>query len=428
MSWIPTIVCLVVPILIVLVARNAWLRHRDLQQLRQQHPEEPWMWRRDWASRTAADKGGEQAWLLWPFAVMWNLISLPALFVLRTQIEQEPMFYVFLLFPLAGVGLLCAAIYQTLRRRKYASSLCRFDALPIPLGRTLRGEVDTRATDVPEQGFLVRLTNLRRVVKSSGKSTSVHESILWQDEQRAGAGAAMPGPNGVRVPFRFALPLHDGEPADDSNPRDRILWRLEVTGEVPGIDYRGVFELPVFTRAAGEEESIFERTPETPWTPPPTMEFGISPTGAEQVTIRSTSRLPQWLGYLVFFVFWFGALTFIERSGAPLYAVLILGAMGLLVAVWAVDFLAGVSVISADRTELRFRRSIFGTRVVAAAEVVSIEPRIGMNSGGRALYNLEARLASGKTRTIAWHLRTRRDAEMLAQRIMKSVGARRGND
>ena len=57
-------------------------------------------------------------------------------------------------------------------------------------------------------------------------------------------------------------------------------------------------------------------------------------------------------------------------------------------------------------------------------EVVAIQPRIGMTSGGRALYNLEARRANGKTATVAWHLRTRRDAEMLAQRLMRSLGVR----
>lgn len=422
MSWISTLTCLVIPLLLILVVRKAWLRHREAQQLRAQHPSEPWLWRRDWASRTSTDKSHQYSWLLWLFAVAWNLITLPVLFLMRSEIERQPLFYVFLLFPLAGAGMILAAIYQTLRRRKYASSLCRFDALPIPLGRTLRGEVETRASDVPEQGFLVRLTNLRRLVKSSGKNTSVEESIIWQDEQRVGAGAAMPGPNGVRVPFRFNLPVHDGEPADESNARDRILWRLEVTGDVPGIDYRGVFELPVFGRTDSAESSSFVSEPQTPWTPPAAMEFGLSPTGAEQVTIRSTSRPADWIGSVVFFSLWFGAVTFMERMGAPLFAVLPFAVIGIAVGMWVVDFLAGRSVIAADRTELRFRRSIFGTRVVSATEVVAIQPRIGTNSGGRALYNLEAQLASGKTATIAWHLRTRRDAEMLGQRIMRSLG------
>jgi hypothetical protein len=419
MSWIPALACLVIPVLLVVVLRNAWLRQRDAKLLREQHPNEPWLWRRDWAARTSTDKAHEMSWFFWLFAVMWNLISLPVVFVLRNQLRSDPVQYVFFLFPLVGVAMIVVALYQTLRRRKYRAAVCHFDALPIPLGRTLRGEVDTRATDVPEEGFLVRLTNLRRVVTSTGKSTTVRESILWQDEQRVGAGAAMPGPNGVRVPFRFALPA-DAEPADDRNARDRIVWRLEVSGEVPGIDYKGAYELPVFTRAESPDTFITE--PQKPWSPPPSMEFGMSPTGADQVTIRSASRPADWIGYVAFFALWFGALWFIRQSGAPMIAIAFFILIGLFVAVWAVDFLTGRSVISADRTELRFRRSIFGTRVVSATEVVSIQPRIGATVAGRALYNLVAQLQSGRTSTIAWHLRTRRDAEMLAQRVTKSLG------
>lgn len=424
MSWISTLTCLVIPLLIVLVIRKAYLRHREVKALREQHANEPWLWRGDWAARTSVDKSYEHVWMLWFFAVLWNLISLPVVFVLKNQLRRDPVQYVFFLFPLLGAGLIVVAIYLTLRRRKYAASLCRFDALPIPLGRTLRGEVETRAMDVPEEGFLVRLTNVRRVVRSSGKSTSVQETILWQDEQRVGAGAAMPAPNGVRVPFRFTLPADEGEPADDRNPRDRIIWRLEVTGEVPGIDYRGVFELPVFGRAPEEGESTFgSAPPQTPWTPPPSMQFGISPTGAEQVTIRSSARASDWIGYVVFFTFWFGALVFMRLAGAPLFATVVFAVIGLAAAAWAVDFLLGRSVIAATRTELRFRRSIFGTRVIPATEVVAIVPRIGTNRGGRALYNLQAQLANGRTATIAWHLESRRHAEMLAARVLRSLGS-----
>lgn len=111
-----------------------------------------------------------------------------------------------------------------------------------------------------------------------------------------------------------------------------------------------------------------------------------------------------------------------RTAGAPLFAVLFFAIIGLVVAAWAVDFLVGKSVIAASRTELRFRRSLFGMRVVAATEVVSIAPRIGTSRGGRALYNLQATLRNGRTATIAWHLQSRRDAEMLAARILRSLG------
>lgn len=422
MSWITSLTCIAIPLLLVVLVRQAIIQQRERKVLRQQHPNEQWLWRRDWASRTATDQAHALSMLLWFFAVAWNLISLPVLFLLRDR-RQDAVAFFFYVFPLAGVILIVVAIYQTLRRRKYAHSLCRFSALPIPLGRTLQGELETQVSDVPQEGFQLRLTCLQRIVRSSGKSTSVTEKILWQDEQRVGAGAAMPTPNGVRVPFRFQLPA-DGEPADERDPRNRVIWRLEAMADVPGIDYRGVFELPVFKTAhSPEDHSVFPHRGEPAWTAPPTITFGTGDHGGEQITIRPSSKVTDWIFYVGFAVLWFGALAFMEiAAGAPLLIVLLFGGFGAVVLYFVLDTMIGRSIVTANRTQLTSRRPLFGTRVIASADVQSLEPRIGTTTGRRALYDLEARLRDGSAITIARHLRTRRDAEGVAARILRAMG------
>ena len=421
MSWIPTLTCLVIPILIFVVLRRALAEQRERKLLRGQHPDEPWLWRRDWASRSANDQSHVFSAFIWFFAVLWNAISLPAVFVWRARGADEPVFGVFLLlFPAIGVLLIGIALYQTLRHRKYGGSVARFEALPIPVGRTLRGEVDTRVRDVPQDGFLVRLTSLRRTVHSSGKSTSVSEKILWQEEQRVGAGAAMPNPNGVRVPFRFSLP-HDAEPASEENPQNRVLWRLEVIADVPGIDYRGVFELPVFTRAESAE-AVFAPLAESPWTPPPTIAFGVSDRGGEQITVKAIATAFDWIFYIVFVCIWHGGLAFMARMGVPLAVVIFFGLFGAVVLYFALDRFAGRSTVSANRTHLTTRRTFLGSRTIAATDIERIQPRIGTTSGARALYDVEVSLRNGKKVKVAQHLRTRRDAEMVAARITRALG------
>ena len=421
MSWISTLTCLVIPLLIVLLIRRALAVQRERTVLRNQHPNEPWLWRRDWAARTAVDASSSYSPLIWLLAGFWTLISFPVFFVARDR-ERDAIFYVFIVFPIVGVILLCVAIYQTLRRFKYGTSLCRFAALPIPLGRPLQGEIETRVTEVPANGFLLRLTCVHRVVQSSGKSTSVHEKIRWQEEQRVGTGGAMPNPNGVRVPFRFALPV-EADPADETDSRNRVIWRLEVTAEVLGIDYRGVFELPVFTKATTMDgEAVFAPPPEGPWTPPPSIAIGMADDGAEKITMKPSASLFDWFFYIVFLGIWFGALWVIRQAGGPIVVVGFFALIGGFVLFLALDAMAGRSIVSVNRTQLTSRRTFFGTRVIPGADIAAIEARIGNTSNRRATYDLEARLHDGRSVTIARYLRTRRDAEHVAERITRALG------
>jgi hypothetical protein len=421
MSWITALTCVVIPLLIVLVARRALIQQRQRAMLRAQHPNEPWLWRRDWASRTAADVSSAKSALLWLFAAAWNLIAWPVFFVVRGRTMPDPEFVVFALIPAAGVILLIVAAYQTLRRRKYGLSLCRFDALPLSLGHTLHGEVETSVDSVPQNGFQLRLTCLRHIVRSSGKTTTVEERILWQEEQRIGVGAAMPSPNGVRVPFRFPLPL-GAEVADETTRHDRVIWRLEATAEVPGIDYRAVFELPVFARAESQRSETFATAFEAPWTPPPTIAFGMAREGGETIAIRPSSSVFDWVFYIVFIVLWFGALYLTWRMGAPIVVVALFALIGFGVLYFALDALGGRSVLTVNRTQLVSRRTFFGTRILPAAEVTSIEPRLANTSGRHATYDLQVHTRDGRSVTIARHLRARRDAEQVAARILRGLG------
>lgn len=402
--------------------RRAIRRATERRLLQTQHPEEPWMWRRDWADRAVQDTATIRPAFLWFFGTFWILMSLPFVFVFRDR-QHEPAFYFVMLFPLVGLGVMVAALYQTLRRHKYGVSLCRLEHLPIPIGTVCRGEIEAKVREVPERGFQVRLTSIRRVVRGSGKSRSVHETVLWQDEQVIGTGAAMPSPSGMRIPFRFAIPA-ECEPADYSDARNMVLWRLEVAAEVPGIDYSAQFELPVF-RTAASESPREERVWAPAWTPPPGITFTPSRTGGEEIAIHSARGAGEAIVYVVFVVIWFGTLAVIRSFGAPLWAVLFFGAFGTLVIAIASDYFLRRTRLSADPSALAIRHSWLGigrTRTIPASDVESFFARIGTTRGNRGFYDVVVRLRSGGSRTIAKDLRNRVDAEGLAHRVARALG------
>src|SRR5687768_5123998 len=202
----------------------------------------------DRAIRETAVPGG---WCLWGFVLLWSLFSLPLAFLVRWELPMDAKTALIALFPLSAALLILVALYHALRRRKYGASLCRVEQVPIPLGATFRGEIEARMSEMPASGFSLRLVCLRRTV-SSGKSRSVHERVLWQDEQSVTHGP-MPSPKGMRVPFRFDIPW-ECEPTDLTNPSDALVWKLDVSADVPGIDYQASFELPVFRTEGGRDE------------------------------------------------------------------------------------------------------------------------------------------------------------------------------
>ena len=412
--------------LIALAVRKTLRAMRERKQRERQFPAQPWMWRQDWADRTVRDSEAVATGFLWFFGIVWTLISLPMLFVVKGEGAMRPQLWFVALFPIVGAGVLAVAAYMTLRRFKYGVSVCRLDRVPVPIGGELRAEVDARVRELPPAGFQVRLTCVNRIITGSGKSSSTRETILWQEEQSVGSGMAMPGPEGIRVPLRFAIPA-DASPSDDTNPRDAVIWRLLVQADVPGIDYRSHFEVPVFrTEEVPAGSTAFSHgKPVTPWTPPPSIAFGLSRTGGEEITIGSSSGFGDWIAYLFFFAVWFGSLEAVRRFGAPIWAIVIFHAIGLVVVLAAADLLLRRTTISADRTTLHVRHSWLGlprTHDVPASEIDSIHPRVGRSTGNRAYYDIDARLRDGKTVLIAKNLRGRQDGEGLAARISRAIG------
>lgn len=392
-------------------------------RLREQHPNEPWLWREDWAQRTARESADVGGFCLWGFTIVWCLFSLPMLLFVVWKWPPDVRSLLFLSFPVAGALLLLLVIYQTLRRLKYGTSLCRLERVPIPVGSTLRGEVDVRIREQPADGFALRLACVRRTVTGSGRSRSVHESVLWQDEQTVTHGA-MPSANGLRVPFRFEIPW-EAEPADLTNAENLVVWRLHVTASVPGIDYQAMFDLPVFrTDDARDEHPPRVHSPAA-WQPPPEITIG-----ADAIIIRPSRTLADWTAPIVFFPLWFGVLALAGSFGAPLVVLAFFALIALLVLVVIVDFLAGRTTLSATRTTLALRRTWFGLgrrRTFPANDVVRVEPVSGSTFGNRGYHDVRATLRDGRAMRVAKHLRNRKDAEMLADRVAQALGVERSS-
>lgn len=216
--------------------------------------ETPWLARPEWAAGRVSSRSGAAAALLWVMAVVWNGISAPLTLLLPREAERQgnPLVWLGLLFPLVGIGLLVWAVRQSVRWRKFGSSILELKTLPGVVGGRFEAALQLRRPlDASE--LELTLECVHRSVSGSGRNRTTQEHALWQKRARVPRSRFGLGPTGTSIPVGFTVP-YDCEPTRDTGTANEILWRLGASAHVAGVDYQARFEVPVFRTAESSPE------------------------------------------------------------------------------------------------------------------------------------------------------------------------------
>jgi hypothetical protein len=407
---------------------------------RAEHPESPWMWRDDWAQRTARERSAALGYGLLLFGLIWTLLSSMVVLPVKAEFAKgNHIALIGLIFPVVGVFVLLAAAYQIMRRMKYGAPPMQLESLPIEPGRTFRCTVPAKLTEVPEAGIDVKLTLVNRITTGSGKNSSTREEVKWADEKKVERGAAMPSMIGLMIPVSFAIP-HNEHPTDDTDSRNCWVWRLRLSAEVPGVDYAAEYELPVFRTAAWEErqEEVQEQEAEAKqayeaklesltWTPKASSRVTLShtPSGGDRIHIRRGSF--SW-GGVIFLLVWGGIVYAMIRFGAPIGFPIVFGLIWLLGFLGVVDAALGWVELEPDRTQLMARRSFCGiksSKLLIPEDIETIQAEVGGTGGSSTniplKYDVKVKRNDGTTTTLVSMMEDKNDAEMLAARLRKAM-------
>jgi hypothetical protein len=410
-------------------------RLAEAEAAKARHPDEPWLWRPDWAAGRIEDSNRTAARFAWVFAAFWNLVSLPAgYFGVRAAVEQGSRAgLVALLFPVAGVGLLIWAARISARLRRFGVSRLELETRPAAVGRSLAGTVTAPLSLVPAGGFRVVLSCIRRVTTGSGDDRSTSERILWQEEQQVPGRASRTAQDmATTVPVRFPLP-GDALPCDERNPRDTVLWRLEVSADVPGVDYAATFEVPVFrtgesdrprteaetaaAQAIAEKVAHFEPGPEC------RIQVTRNRRGTEIVFPPARNRGAA-VGLTLFLFLWLGAIVAMVLLGAPVVFPIVFGLFAALLIWAALDLWLGVSRVTAGDGSVSVASGLITAgreRQVPSPEVAEVVTRIGMQAGATPYYDVVVVRRDGKKVVAGRGIRDKREAEWVAGLIRESV-------
>ncbi|MCF6263259.1 MAG: DUF3592 domain-containing protein [Xanthomonadales bacterium] len=399
-------------------------RENQVRELQQRHPEAPWKWRPQWQQNQLQSQTGATRWFATFFALFWNLISSPIWFIIPQEFASgNTIVLVAALFPLVGIGMAVWAIQLWRQHYRFGNSVLILKRVPIDLGGQLTANLQLPA-DVPAGSELnIRLDCIRKTTTRSGNKSNTSESILWQGDQRiiiADAGTYR------LVPIRFQLPADQPETSEPT-AKSSVFWRMDISSDIPGVDYQASFELPVFdtgfvAELNSAEEPVASLKAETGAAGDPTRSGAIINGGVYHFPAARHKSL-------IFGLFIFG---------------LVFGGVGLAIIISGQAWFGGVFALVGVLTfwgmlSLLFKRSeirLENGNIIASSgwfklkeklrlpsfQVKKIWVKSNMSSGNTKYYDLFLDDQQGKKHSLASKLIGRRDTEALIAHLETALG------
>lgn len=398
-----------------------------------EHPNEPWLWREDWAQGRANSNTRNSMLAGWVFAIFWNAISTPVAFLVLPAAARQKgsIAYLALIFPIIGVFLLIRAIRQTSAFFEFGKTYFELTTLPGVIGRELRGQIHASFPHSPDHGIHLRLSCVHRFTTGSGNSRSTTESILYRDEADLSSGQLCPGPTGTTIPVAFRIPL-DAQQTRKLAPNDEFVWLLEALADVPGVDYHDIFEVPVFrtqqTPTREEAERFAVPVPAQGIAPPTVTTIRVSQTGDGTEFYFPAARNKSFALSSTMFLTVFGSVTVFLAHHAPVIFPLAFGFFASFLVYITMQQWFGTSRVVIGNSAVTLQSGLLGggsIRQIPLSEIASISDRITSQQGGGTgtpYYDIELTSSDGKKLTLGRSLRDKHEAEWLVSEMRRLTG------
>lgn len=203
----------------------------------------PWLNKKEWRENRIRSGAKTGLYFIWGFAIVWNGISAPILFVLEDEINRHNYAALLgLLFPLVGLFLLFKAWRMTREWRYFGVIELQMDPFPGSIGGHVGGSLSIAKPACFGAAYKVELECVHSYASGSGDNRSQHENIKWSEQ--GFANVEYTG-RGVRLEFRFDVPENLPE-ADMVQSGNYHFWRMRLSGECDGIELKREYNIPVF--------------------------------------------------------------------------------------------------------------------------------------------------------------------------------------
>lgn len=404
---------------------------KKIDRRRADNPDQPWLWRDDWAQRRAISQTKSSMTSAWIWAVLWNMLSIPAvLLVPREQLFTVRMLGV-LVFPAVGIGFLIWAIRETLRWMEFGKTYFELSAVPCIPGRELRGTIQTRFPHVPDHGIRLKLSCVNHIVSGSGNGRSSQEKIVARLEKSVSPFEIYAGPLGATIPVSFHLPV-DVPETEGSNSSNSIRWLLEADADVPGVNYKDIFELPVFRTkdapSAQDAEEFVQSEPAMERPAKLSIRVNTVPDGGTEFYFPAGRNVVFTVGTTVFALIWAGAIRLMATHGAPMFFTVIFSLFWPLIGYMSLEFWLGTSRVTIGNGKLKLQAGWLGGGRVQEfpfLDVLQIKTKINGQTGGASgtpYYDIEMTRRNGPPVTLGKTIRDPQEANWLIAEMTRLIG------
>ncbi len=393
--------------------------------------DQTWRSNPKWAGGQIVDDPRSGQAVMWAFVAIWNACVWPVaiLILVRNDLSKQPVALSILLLPLAGLLVAYGAFRQTLRHRRFGVSVLKLDSMPASPGTDVAGTITTPSS-FNDAAVQLHLFCTHRRITGSGEHQRTHESTLWEDEQEVRSKTAM-GKSGTSITFRFRLPAN--VPVSDiANSYDQRLWRISAKSQLPGMEYRAKFEIPVYRIAtssgAMEEESLEPLRPLAESTHAKPAEPGITTTkridgGWDIHFAAGRNKGAAGIVALIGFIFAGAAVGLGYFAHSYLFGA-ILGLIALAMAVGLWQMLLAQTQVTVSRGTIKVRKwsPVHGsTREWSADQIENITFKITSQVGDKPYYSIRIHLKDGDAKSAGSGISSKRDTRWIVDRMRESL-------
>lgn len=404
-------------------------RASEESELKAQYPDEPWKWRQEWLEGRMQSSNIGAMIVTGLFGLTFGGAGVLILYKLDEIVEDGPLGYVSLLFPLVGFGMLAGFVYCTLQWLKYRNVHLDLVTNPGVIGgwfqAILWADIRFGANDKVE-------AQLKCYYRRSGSGDNDNGSRLvkWQEDIVDEQDRMMVEADGTyAIPIKMWVP-RDCAATTPGSPTDRYEWELSAQAEVSGIDFSATFIVPMFETEESRDapppnvEELSIGADEQPYHPTILVTEGISSLKLHAPPRRNPGVL---FSITFFWLIWTAICIGLFYSDAPLLFPIVFSFFDLLLTygvVWswfgAVSLNFDHDMLSIDKTILGFGRRHF----LDLKEITGVDMNIDMQSGDKPYYTL--RLHHGGKHTSAFGgLASKREVEDLIAQIEKYITKQR---
>ncbi|SHE92795.1 Protein of unknown function [Microbulbifer donghaiensis] len=206
----------------------------------------PWLARPEWSPRGIYSNNKLMVGGAWFIALAVNTISLPCAYIgLEHLAKGKYAGLLLLMVGLFGCYFIYRAIKKTFEHVRFGRVPVVLDPFPGEIGGRVSGYLQFSKWLDAGSRFRVTLQQMKTETKRSGNKTSISNTSLWE---LSGSGAMRSSGQGSRVHFAIEVPA--GMPPSRTNVGNGYWWNLEVKGDMPGVDFKRSYEIPVFHTGA----------------------------------------------------------------------------------------------------------------------------------------------------------------------------------